>query len=113
DSRVSRLRRSPMTKGALLEPFSLWHSSSSSAALENGLREFRTKSRYNTVRTALAIVMLGIGAVPVRAEIVFFATGRNISVQSHRIEGDTLVLQMRGGGEMTCEASLVTHIDPD
>ena len=61
----------------------------------------------------LALVMLGAGAVPVRAEIVFFATGRNVSVQSHRVEGDTLVLQMRGGGEMTCEASLVTHIEPD
>jgi len=61
----------------------------------------------------LALVMLGAAAVPARAEIVFFATGRNLSVQSHRLEGDTLVLQMRGGGEMTCEASLVARIEPD
>jgi hypothetical protein len=61
----------------------------------------------------LAIVMLGACAVPARAEIVFFTTGRNLSVQSHRVEGDTLVMEMRGGGEMTCDALLVSHIEPD
>jgi Transglycosylase SLT domain len=57
--------------------------------------------------------MSGVGAVPARAEIVFFNTGRNISVASHRVDGDKIVMDMRGGGEMTCDASLVAHIDPD
>lgn len=61
----------------------------------------------------LAVVLCGAGAVPARAEIVFFTNGRNISVQSHRIDGDTIVMMMRGGGEMTVETSLVAHVEPD
>jgi soluble lytic murein transglycosylase-like protein len=52
-------------------------------------------------------------AMPARAEIVFFNTGRNLSVQSHRVEGDSIVMNMRGGGEMTVDASLIAHIEPD
>ena len=58
-------------------------------------------------------MLLTAGALPARAELVFFATGRNLSVKSHRVEGDMIVLEMRGGGEMTCEASLVDRIAPD
>lgn len=61
----------------------------------------------------LAVAILGVCAAPARAELVFFKTGRNLSVQSHRVDGDQIVMQMRGGGEMSCDASLVAHIDPD
>ena len=61
----------------------------------------------------LAVALLTTGALPARAELVFFATGRNLSVKSYRVEGDMIVLEMRGGGEMTCEASLVERIAPD
>jgi len=64
-------------------------------------------------RALLAGAMLGICAVPARAEIVFFTTGRNVSVQSHRVEGQNIVLTMRAGGEMTCEVSLIDRIEPD
>ncbi len=47
------------------------------------------------------------------AELVFFSTGRSLSVKSHRTEGASLVLMLRGGGEMICEASLVARIEPD
>jgi hypothetical protein len=59
---------------------------------------------------AIAISTLG---APLRAEIVFFNTGRNLSVQSHHVDGNTIVMEMRGGGEMTCDASLVARIEPD
>jgi soluble lytic murein transglycosylase-like protein len=59
---------------------------------------------------ALALVSLG---VPAHAELVYFTTGRTMSVRSHRVEGDILVLQLRSGGEMTLEERLVDRITPD
>lgn len=67
----------------------------------------------NLKRLLLATAMFGVCALPARAEIVFFNTGRNLSVDSHRIEGDQIVMAMRGGGEMTLDASLVSRIEPD
>src|SRR6476646_9123539 len=61
----------------------------------------------------LTTAMLGVSVLPARAEIVFFNTGRNLSVDSHRVDGDKIVMAMRGGGEMTLDASLVSHIEPD
>jgi transglycosylase-like protein with SLT domain len=53
------------------------------------------------------------GAVPARAELVFFSTGRVLSVKAHRAEGESLVLTLRSGGEMICEQSIVARIEPD
>jgi len=52
-------------------------------------------------------------ATPARAEIVFLASGQVLSVKSHREEGSALVLVLRNGGEMTCDASMVARIAPD
>jgi hypothetical protein len=52
-------------------------------------------------------------AVPAHAELVFFATGRTMSVKSHRTEGDSLVLTLRSGGEIVCDASIIARIGPD
>ena len=56
---------------------------------------------------------LTLTAIPARAELVFFATGRTMSVKGHRAEGDSLVLTLRSGGEIVCEASTIAHIAPD
>ena len=56
--------------------------------------------------------MLGFAA-PARAELVYFATGRTLNVKAHRLEGDSLVLTLRSGGEAILEASLITRIAPD
>jgi len=48
-----------------------------------------------------------------RAELVFFTTGRFMSVKSHRLDGDSLVLNLRGGGDMVCDRSIVVTIEPD
>src|SRR6478735_9356979 len=61
----------------------------------------------------LTTAMLGVSVLPARAEIVFFNTGRNLSVDSHRVDGDKIVMAMRGGGEMTLDAALVSRIEPD
>ena len=47
------------------------------------------------------------------AEIVFFATGRTMSVKGHREDGDSIKLLLGGGGEVTCPRSLVMQIVPD
>src|SRR5262245_42527429 len=52
-------------------------------------------------------------AAPARAELVFFSTGRTMSVKGHRADGDSLVLMLRSGGEIVCDASTVARIAPD
>ena len=52
-------------------------------------------------------------ALPARAELVFFESGRSMSVKSYRADGDMLVLSLRGGGEVTCERRMIVRIEPD
>jgi hypothetical protein len=52
-------------------------------------------------------------ADPASAEIVFLASGQTISVKSHRVVGDSIVLTLRGGGEVTCDKTLIEKIVPD
>jgi soluble lytic murein transglycosylase-like protein len=61
----------------------------------------------------MPLVLLVLSVGPASAEIVFFTTGRTVSVKSHRVEGESLILQLRGGGEVVCESSLIASIGPD
>lgn len=63
--------------------------------------------------TSAAVTAVLVSAAPAHAELVFFATGRTMSVKSHRAEGDSLVLTLRAGGEIVCDASTVARIAPD
>jgi hypothetical protein len=60
--------------------------------------------------TALALELMGGVA---RGELVFLASGRTLTVQSHRFDGDLVVLKLRGGGEIVCAASTIDRIAPD
>ena len=60
-----------------------------------------------------AILVLVGTAAPASAEIVFLTSGRTLSVKSHRIDGQSIVLTLRGGGEVTCDKSLIDKILPD
>jgi hypothetical protein len=62
---------------------------------------------------ALSLITLLTSAAPARAELVYFATGRTLSISSHRIEGTTLVLTLRSGSEVVCDPRLLTRIAPD
>ncbi len=62
---------------------------------------------------ALATLVLIASAAPASAEIVFLTSGRTLSVKSHRLDGDSIVLALRSGGEVTCERSIVDRIEPD
>lgn len=61
----------------------------------------------------VTLVSLVCSARPVHAELVFFASGRTLSIKSHRVDGDSLVLTMRGGGEIVCEAAVIARFAPD
>jgi Transglycosylase SLT domain len=60
-----------------------------------------------------SFVLIALHGSVADAELVFFSTGRSLSVKGHRAEGQSLVLMLRGGGEMICEASQVARIEPD
>jgi len=61
----------------------------------------------------VSFVVVALGAQSARAELVFFSTGKTLSVKAHRAEGTSLVLSLRGGGEIACDASAVARIEPD
>jgi len=66
-------------------------------------------------RQLVGATVLGLlsAAAPARAELVFFASGRSMSVKSHKADGNSLIMALRTGGEVTCDRSLVTRIEPD
>lgn len=69
--------------------------------------------RRGALIAVLALVCSCVSAIPARADLVYFANGRTMSVRSHRVVGDRLVLSLRAGGEMEVEAALVARVGPD
>ena len=69
------------------------------------------------MRPAVRLLTLAIAfvalAAPARAELVFFASGRALSVKSYAIDGDSLVLTLRTGGQIICERAVIARIEPD
>jgi hypothetical protein len=62
---------------------------------------------------AVAVVTL-VCAAPASAEIAVLGSGQTLAIKSHRlIEGDRIVLQLRSGGEVTCDKTLIEKILPD
>ena len=65
-------------------------------------------------QVALATCALLVGAASTSsAEIVFMTSGGTLSVKDHKTDGDFVILTLRGGGEVTCEKSLIDKIVPD
>jgi hypothetical protein len=62
--------------------------------------------------TGFALTCLA-AATPAQAELVFFTSGRTMSVKAYRVEGEKLVLTPRTGGEIVCERALIARIVPD
>jgi len=65
------------------------------------------------VSFVLSFVSLASGALPASAVIVFFNTGRTLSIKDHRADDDKLVLTLRAGGEIVCDPSIIDRIMPD
>jgi soluble lytic murein transglycosylase-like protein len=66
-----------------------------------------------TFLTAAVATAVLACAAPARAELVFFATGRTMSVKSHRVDGESVVLTLRSGGEIVCDSAAVARFAPD
>ena len=66
------------------------------------------------LRTALvsfvAFVTLSGSA---NAELAFFANGRFMSIKGHAVDGDSLVLTLRNGGQMIVEPGMIARFEPD
>jgi Transglycosylase SLT domain len=62
---------------------------------------------------AVTFIVVAASAAPARAELVFLSNGRTLSVKAYRIEGTSVVLTLRSGGEIICDASVVARIEPD
>lgn len=61
----------------------------------------------------LSLTALLLSALPARAEIVFFHSGRSLSVRAIRSDGNDLVLKLRAGGEIKCAKELIASVTPD
>jgi membrane-bound lytic murein transglycosylase B len=67
-----------------------------------------------TVRLAIAVcVLVAAGSSVASAEIVFMTSGRTVSVKNHTNVGDSVVLTLRSGGEVTLDKTLIDKIEPD
>jgi soluble lytic murein transglycosylase-like protein len=65
------------------------------------------------LRIAAVALALTATATSARAEIVVLTSGRTINVKSHRIQGGSVILTLRTGGEVTCDKSLIDKILAD
>jgi hypothetical protein len=61
----------------------------------------------------LAIAATVVAAAPADAELVLLTSGRTLSIASHQVDGERIILQMRNGGEVVCDRSMITDILPD
>src|SRR4051812_29937562 len=52
-------------------------------------------------------------ATSARAELAFFAGGNTMSIKGHHMNGDQLVLSLRSGGEIECDAAVIVGFAPD
>ncbi|MEI6246882.1 MAG: hypothetical protein WCQ64_17795, partial [Acidobacteriota bacterium] len=65
------------------------------------------------VATALIVLAGLVAPRAAGAEIVRLTTGATISVKSAIADGDTMVMVLRGGGEMRTPRSIVAEVLPD
>jgi hypothetical protein len=65
------------------------------------------------LRAAAVAIALTALTGDARAEIVVLSSGRTISVRGHEIKGESIVLTLRTGGQVTCDRSLIEKILPD
>ena len=69
---------------------------------------------FRTLLSSLAVTCVCCGwAAPASAEIVVLSSGGTLSVKSHKVDGESIVLTLRSRGQVTCDRALVEKIMPD
>jgi Transglycosylase SLT domain len=66
----------------------------------------------NCIATLVGSLAL-LTAAPATAEIIVLTSGRTISVKAHRFDGNSIVLTLRNGGEVTCDKTIIDKVLPD
>jgi membrane-bound lytic murein transglycosylase B len=67
-----------------------------------------------TARLAIATcVLVAAGSSFASAEIVFMNSGRTVSVKNHTNLGDSVILTLRSGGQVTLDKTLIEKIEAD
>lgn len=61
----------------------------------------------------LTSAMVLASASRMNAEVIVFANGRTMSVKEYRVNGDTITVTLRQGGQATFARSLVAMVRPD
>jgi hypothetical protein len=70
------------------------------------------KLTFKDYLAVAAVTLLFAG--PASAEIAVLGSGQTLAIKGHRlIDGDRIVLQLRSGGEVTCDKTLIEKILPD
>ena len=64
------------------------------------------------ILSVAALALVGTSA-PASAEIVYLTSGRTLSVKSHAMDGESIVLTLRSGGQVTCDKNLIEKIEAD
>jgi soluble lytic murein transglycosylase-like protein len=62
---------------------------------------------------ALSVIAIVGSAMPARAELAFFQSGRTMSIKEHHMDGASLVLTLRNGGQIVCEPSTISRFVAD
>jgi hypothetical protein len=70
------------------------------------------KLRFWFVTSTVMFALVGPAATA-GAEIVFLSSGRTLSIKGHRVDGESIILTLRNGGEVTCDKSLIEKIVAD
>ncbi len=59
------------------------------------------------------VAILFTSAIPAAAELVYFPSGRALSVKAVRAQGDRLVLYLRSGGTIEVDPIVIAKVEPD
>jgi membrane-bound lytic murein transglycosylase B len=75
------------------------------------MTSIRTAARAACL-VALTAGVLPATAITARADTIYFANGRTMSVKAARVDGTVMTVTLRGGGQATFDAALVDHVAP-
>ena len=59
------------------------------------------------------VAILFASAIPAAAELVYFPSGRALSVKAVRTQGNRLVLHLRSGGTIEVDPLIIASVEPD
>jgi soluble lytic murein transglycosylase-like protein len=70
------------------------------------------KVKYPILLSVTTVALLAAPSIA-SAEIVFLSSGRTLSIKGHQVDGDSIILTLRSGGQVTCKKDLIEKIEGD